>query len=243
MTTPDPTPPDVLARSRQRTRATAVAASAAVVAVVTWSLWPLSRTTPTLHGSSSASAPAASPDSRIASRGSSSAPLPIAHSPFPPSPFSAPLWVDPPRPSIAQSVVPPTPPPLRLQLVAILTPPDTASDQASSNLRAILYDQGADKLLTVGAGDALGARSIAAVDADGVTLLLPSGTQRLDLRAATPSPRGANTASAASTPRRTTAADDLATLLGRASPPMPGLSSPVAPAPNTQATSTTGAGR
>ncbi len=211
-----PAEPDPLARSRRRTRVLALGASAMVLAALAWSLWPVSRTP--LPGATSRSS---SQGSRLAApRSPSSSPLPIAHSPSPSSPFSAPLWVDPPKPIIAKAEPPPPPPPLRLQLLAIVSPISPTPSNAGSApeegvLRAVLYDQDADKLITVAVGDAVGARSISAIDADGVTIRLASGTQRLDLQRATMPQRGAQGRSSGSGPGVTTAAEDLASLLGR----------------------------
>lgn len=75
--------------------------------------------------------------------------------------FDAPIWtLDPPP------VVPPgPPPPLRLQLVGMVR-----EGGASGALRAVIYNQETDELVVVAEGARVGARGVARIDAEGVTL-------------------------------------------------------------------------
>lgn len=203
---------DPLARSRRRTRRAFVAMVLAVIAAAAWGLWPVgaNRPAPSFNGPQPSGTPAAK-SARPMARSSS------------PAAFSAPLWVDPPKPVIAKVDTPASPAPLRLQLIAILTPPPlTLVEGAPSSLRAILYDQDADKLLTVNVGQVLGARMISAIDPEGVTVSLASGPQRLglhpELAMASPVAHpgvGHATTSTSSSNHRNTAAEDLAALMGR----------------------------
>lgn len=206
---PTPATIDPIARSRRRTRRTLIAAALLTLASLAWSVWPAHR--------AGFGAPVSLPGSSF--------PRPAAHSPWASSvdlaAFNAPLWVDPPRPIVAKVDAPAGPAPLRLQLIAILNAPATAGALTSAP-RAILYDQGADKLITVAAGDSIGARTISAIDPEGVTVSLASGPQRLrlhpELGMVPPSVRsGASSANPSMTmaSRRTTAAEDLAALMGR----------------------------
>ena len=142
--------------------------------------------------------------------------------------FNAPLWVDPPRPVIAKADAPAPLPPLRLQLVAILNAPAPSGTVAAAPL-AILYDQDADKLVTVATGDVVGGRTITAVDPGGVTVQLGGGPQRLDLFAKgqpSRSPRPPHLPSASAGHDGATAAEELAALMGR---PVPSPTRPTAP--------------
>ena len=221
---------DPLACSRRRTSRTFIATAVIAVACATWSLWPVGAVRP------ARSLPGRQPG---ATSGVNSA-RSVVRSSWP-SAFATPLWVDPPKPVIAKVETPAPPPSLRLQLLAIVSPISSTPSHAGSApeqraLRAILYDQDADRLITVAVGDAIGARSISAIDAEGVTISLASGAQRLELHAG-PGPTqrrgGLGPSSGHSTlPHASTAAEDLAALLSRpvASPPAsPVLGTPASP--------------
>lgn len=203
---------DPLARSRRNTRRAFVSMVLAVVAAAAWGLWPVgaNRPAPSLPGPQPSGTPAAN-STRSGARS------------YSPAAFDAPLWVDPPKPVFAKVDAPAAPAPLRLQLVAILTPPLLAPiGGVPSSLRAILYDQDADKLLTVNVGQVLGARTISAIDPDGVMIKLDSGPQRLGLHpelgmtspGAHPGVCRATTSTNSADYRSTTAVEDLAALMG-----------------------------
>lgn len=92
------------------------------------------------------------------------------------TPFSAPLWMAPPPPPL-----PPTPPPkaeplppLKLQLLAIMG--------AGEELKAILYDPDADKVLIRKAGESAAGATIKQVTAHEIELVDRAGSRTLALK-------------------------------------------------------------
>jgi hypothetical protein len=86
--------------------------------------------------------------------------------------FRAPLWVAPPAPAAA--AVQAAPPPLKLQLLAIV--------RETESFKAMLYDPDTDKLLVVAEGEQVGGRRVERVTASGVQIRDGSGLRTLALR-------------------------------------------------------------
>ena len=97
--------------------------------------------------------------------------------------FHAPLWVAPPAPPAPPQPAPkektsPPLPPLRLQILAIVTD--------SGGRRALLYDPETDKPIWVCAGQPVGTRTVEAVTAEGVDLREGTLLRTLALRTDAP---------------------------------------------------------
>jgi hypothetical protein len=94
--------------------------------------------------------------------------------------FRAPLWVVPPPPP-APPGPPALPPPLKLQLIAIISP-----DEHNPARAALLYDPDQDKLLTVHEGESLQGRRIEKITEARVHIRDSAGERILALRADAP---------------------------------------------------------
>lgn len=78
--------------------------------------------------------------------------------------FRVPVWVvpAPPPPPPRPEPPPPPPPPLKLQLLAIIRDAD--------GFKASIYDPDADRIVLVGVGDAIEARTVASITEDAVKI-------------------------------------------------------------------------
>lgn len=99
--------------------------------------------------------------------------------------FRAPLWIaPPPAPEPAPELPKPAPlPPLKIQLLAIVRSPATASDH---EYKALLYDPEADKIVEVATGQTIGERTVVGVTQHEITLKDRGGTRKLSLRPEAP---------------------------------------------------------
>ena len=170
------------AHRRSLRRVSACAATATLLAAA-WAIWPLGSTAESLPPApeiATSNAPAQRPS-----------PLNLAA-------FSTPTWDAPPLPppppkAVAATPPPPPPPPLKLQLLGIVRD-DTIDASGSPVYIAAIYDEAADRLLMLRAGDRIGAPgssssspvlgpgTITRVTADAVELRDASGLRRLALR-------------------------------------------------------------
>ena len=167
---------------RSLRRVSACAATATLLAAA-WALWPL--------GSVADPLPPA-PEFAVAA---ATSPRPEALNL---AAFSTPTWDAPPLPppppqppkTASAAPPPPPPPPLKLQLLGIVRD-DTLDAAGAPVYIAAIYDEAADRLLMLRAGDRLGAAGFAPagapgvitrVTADAVELRDASGPRRLALR-------------------------------------------------------------
>ena len=166
-----------LGAHRRSLRRMIVCAGTAMLLATAWALWPL--------GSAAVPLPPA-PEVAVASAASQQPEsLNLAA-------FSTPTWSAPPLPppapkSVAATPPPPPPPPLKLQLLGIVR--DEALDGSGSPIYiAAIYDETADRLLMLRAGDRVSQSgsefpgTITRVTADAVELRDASGPRRLALR-------------------------------------------------------------
>lgn len=99
--------------------------------------------------------------------------------------FQAPLWSVPPAPVVKNE--PPTPPPappLKLQLIGILTKQSAenqAQNHAATTYSAVLYDPDTDRTVTVKEGDVVATRRVERIEAQRVTFVLGNLRQSLSL--------------------------------------------------------------
>lgn len=146
----------------------------ATLPAIVWSMWPLS-----------------SPEIPRVQVREAAPSLKVAQAAFDADAFSTPLWVAPPAPPPPPPAPEPTPPaseppplPLKVQLLSILREP--------SGNRAMFYDPDTKKVLTLAAGDPVGAasdkRTIAAISEREVEIHGPRGMQTLSLREPQPPP-------------------------------------------------------
>ncbi|CAG0985503.1 hypothetical protein PHYC_02000 [Phycisphaerales bacterium] len=160
--------PDLLGTLARRTKAIVAALSAGTMACGVFAVWPLSPieigTTANLERE---------PENDIAP--------PLLHAssqalpPFDVAAFDAPVWLAPPTP-IAETTAASTPaPPLRLQLLGIV------SDRGAYH--AVIYDPDADRVVVVSGGDTLAGRTIDRIGPDSVAIRDDSGVRTLALRA------------------------------------------------------------
>ncbi len=132
-----------LAAPRRHLRRIAIVSSTVILLTGTWALWPL--------GNPSVEVPAPPPQRPLIASATTTPFLDLAA-------FSAPVWDAPPIPPKAVAVVekppPPPPPPLKLQLLGIVRDESLAADGTAIYIAAI-YDEVADKLLMLRAGDSI----------------------------------------------------------------------------------------
>lgn len=157
--TPD-LPCDRLERSRKTTRMVKRGSVIALLLVGIWALWPLS--------------PAATQAPSVLTS-ATAARIPIA--PLDLSGFERPLWTVAAAPAPpANTAAPPPPPALRLQLLGI------TEDPTSHERRAVVFDPEGNRILILASGDAVGPRSVKAIEPTAVTFALGEVTQSLALR-------------------------------------------------------------
>lgn len=99
--------------------------------------------------------------------------------------FHTPLWVAPPAPPppVAETA-PAQPPPLKLQLLAIVRQ-ETLADRdhaPTGGYKALLYDPDADKIIEVASGDSIGSCTVVGIADRELTLKDSAGTRTLSLR-------------------------------------------------------------
>jgi hypothetical protein len=145
--------------SPPRLRIETAATIAALAGLSAWAFWPVGG----IEAGPVPGGPAASPSSDLPP-----AALDLAA-------FRAPLWVipPPPPPPPPPPTPAPPPPPLKLQLLAV------TRESPSDALVAVLYDPDQDKVVSVRAGERIGARTVQAIDAQSVTIADAAGPRTL----------------------------------------------------------------
>ncbi|MDQ7012450.1 MAG: hypothetical protein Q9O74_00975 [Planctomycetota bacterium] len=167
-----PSPSDPIRLWNQRQRTVFTVGGVAVLAVLSWSAWPL----PAPPLIDTPLADPTPPTKDVSHDGTEHI------EPFDIGAFTAAIWNPAPEaPTVATGprARPALPPPPKLQLIGIARDTD---EHGNPVLRAALYDPDTDRLHLVASGEHIGPVTIAAVDTEGVSLEIGGRTSRIALR-------------------------------------------------------------